>query len=127
MLAGAGASAAARDAFVGQELHERAAARLARWTGALGLEPQPTQSATLAVTLFLQLVVGVGGGCAGHALVSASLRRKFRDRVAGPPATAVDAELRATEQFDAALLATAALAGVGAVAWWGLSEVLPMM
>jgi hypothetical protein len=84
----------------------------------------PPDTATLAVTLFLQLAVGVGGGSVGHALIAASLRRKFRDRVLGPPATEEDAALRRTEPFDAALLAGTAALVTGAACWWAVAEAL---
>lgn len=119
------ASADARAALVGADLNERAAAHLARWTAGLGLgarRPLPPGAATLAVTLFLQLVVGACGGCAAHAVVVASMRRKFRDRVRGPPATRKDAALRWMEPVDAAVVAGAGMVVAGVAGWWAVVE-----
>ena len=129
-LASGRVSADGRAAFVGHGLHARAAAALSAARGWLGLPPaargshHDASSATLAVTLFLQLVLGVGGGCAGHALVSASLRRRFRERARGPPRTEAAAALDASAYFDSMILAVAAVAGVAVVLWWGLEHVV---
>lgn len=131
-IASARVSADARAVFVGHTLHSRAAAALTAAREWLGLPPAPRQritdghASTLAVTLFLQLVLGIGGGCAGHALVAASLRRRFRRRTRGPPRSIDAATLDATAPVDAIVLVAAAVAGLAAALWWALEHVLPV-
>jgi hypothetical protein len=123
VLVAAPSAAAIRERYFGVAAHVRFADSMSSVTRALGLHsgarpPRiPPERAALAFVLELQLFFGVFASAVVHAVIVASMRRRYA-RARGARVNEIAAAI------DGALIAAAAVAGIVCFGWWLLEIVL---